>query len=101
MVVVGGAGTNPLKTTASSRRASTLAARRNNASTLAKSGSAICAVRSSTFTCSVASWIVSLSWIVSGAPEAMICARTKSVSAGSGPVSGRKVAATRARLASS
>ena len=46
---------NPLKTTASSRRASTLAARRNKASTLVISGSAICAPRSSTFTCRVAS----------------------------------------------
>ena len=46
----------------------TLAARRNNANTLANSGSAICALRTRTFTCSVASWIVSLSSMFSGVP---------------------------------
>ena len=61
---VGDGTDNPLKTTASSRRAITLAARRNNASTLANSGSAICALRTFTLTCSVASRIVSLSWIL-------------------------------------
>ena len=49
------AALNPLKTTASSRRASTLAARRNKVSTLVISGSAICAPRTRTLTCRVAS----------------------------------------------
>jgi hypothetical protein len=71
------------------------------ASTLTISESAICAPRKDTNTCSVASWIVFVSWMVSGAPGGIISARTKSVLPGSGPYNGRKVAATRARLASS
>ena len=48
----------------------TLAARRNIASTLVISGSAICALRMGTLTCSVASLIVSLSSIASaGVPQ--------------------------------
>ena len=103
--------TNPLKTTVSSRRASTLAARRNIASTLVISGSAICAPRTRTLTCSVASCRIFLSsmniWSGGGRNAAgaawywMRSLRTKSVSPGSGPINGRKVAATRARLASS
>ena len=102
---------HPLKTTASSRRASTLAARRNSASTLLISGSAICAPRTGTLTCSVASWIVSLSAIAirwlwgksagGGFGKGNVSRPHEVRVPGSGPCNGRKVAATRARLASS
>ena len=87
-----GSCSNPLKTTASSRRASTLAARRNKASTLVISGSAICAPRTGTLTCNVANWMTGLSWIPNimfgGRANWISCSLTKSASPGSGPSNG-------------